>query len=139
MNLLRRIFERSEPDHEEIEDCRHGTITPHWEDPSRLGDEAAITSYRCTTCGEELTPEKPEMPEGADPDGFLEAALVEHRGDEADERYDGDERGGRHVQHRHAGLPPATSCVSHVKSPHLWPSAAGCGPCPPFGVSRLPT
>jgi hypothetical protein len=61
VNLLRRIFERSEPDQGALEECGHGALTPHWDDPSRVGDEAAITSYRCTSCGESLSPERARM------------------------------------------------------------------------------
>lgn len=58
MNLLKRIFERSEPDVDELEECRHEAMSPHWDDPSRVGEEQAITSYQCATCGRTMSPDR---------------------------------------------------------------------------------
>jgi hypothetical protein len=58
VNLLRRIFERSEPDRDATEECRHEALVPHWDDASRIGEEAAISSYRCTTCDTVISPER---------------------------------------------------------------------------------
>ncbi|MEX1022064.1 MAG: hypothetical protein WD058_02845 [Dehalococcoidia bacterium] len=37
-------------------DCPHGTMIPRWDEAADMGKQDKISSYRCESCSQELTP-----------------------------------------------------------------------------------
>lgn len=59
MSFLKKIFGREESaDPGPRLECTHGAMVAHWDRPEDMGNEELASTWRCTSCGDEFSPDE---------------------------------------------------------------------------------